>query len=48
MRSSKNPRDDFAESASNPSKIVKNVFQIYHILANSPNGIVTFNYIGAG
>ena len=48
MRSSKNPRDDFAESASNPSKIVENVLQIYHILANSPNGIMTFNYIGAG
>ena len=26
MRSSKNPRDDFAESVSNPSKIVKNSF----------------------
>ena len=48
MRSSKNPRDDFAESVSNPSKIVKNVFQIYHILAYSPNGIATFNCIGAG
>ena len=26
MRSSKNPRDDFAESVSNPSKIAKNNF----------------------
>ena len=48
MRSSKNPRDDFAESASNPSKIVKKVFQIYHILTNSPNGTMTINYIAAG
>ena len=27
MRSSKNPRDDFAESVSNPSKIAKNIFK---------------------
>ena len=29
MRSSKNPRDDIAESVSNPSKITKNMIFIY-------------------